>query len=289
MPLVKKNIKQYLLIALGTFILAAAVHFFIAPLQLVIGGVTGLAVIIYYYIEVPIWLTNLAINVPLLLISLKVLGVGLITKTVFCAVALSFFLWLLEFVPFYLEVDLLVGSVFGGIIAGFGLGLVFKYKSTTGGTTLAATLLNKAVPHIPLTKMLMFVDWSIVVFGFFVFGSINTMYAIIAIFISIRVMDFVLEGMNTAKAIIIISNESQAIGKAILKEMDRGITFLDAKGGYTGNKKDVILCVVSRREIMDLKELVSKIDPAAFVVVTEVHEVLGSGFSSPGGSGGRKK
>ena len=281
----KKIIIEYLQIALGTAILGIGIFVFFMPHNLVVGGVSGLGIIILHYSEnywpfaVPVWFTNLAVNIPLLLISLKVIGLKFITKTVFSAFFLTLVLFLLEeYFPIAVYTDLFLASVVGGVVVGVGVGVVYRQLATTGGTVLVATLLHRLFKHLPMPRILMFADWAIILLGFFVFGPELTMYALIAIFISTKSMEYVLEGLNFAKAAFIISEDSLLIARALTEKMDRGVTSLDGRGAFTGHEKNVLLCVVSKREITRLKEVVSDIDKKAFVIVADVREVLGEGF-----------
>ena len=279
-----KFITEYLQIALGAAVLAIGVYLFFMPHNLIVGGVSGLGIIILYSTQnwafpIPVWLTNLTVNIPLLLIALKVIGPRFIAKTIFATFSLTFSLFLLEeYVPFFLETDLFLAAVMGGVVCGIGVGIVYRQLATTGGSVLIATLIHKMFKHLPMTRVMMVIDWAIILTGFFVFGSERTMYAIIAIFVCAKTMEYALEGLHFAKAAFIISEESATIAASINEKMGRGITSLDGRGTYTGNEKNVLLCVVSRREIARVKEIVSGIDKRAFVIVADVREVLGEGF-----------
>jgi len=281
----KKILMEYLQVAVGTAILGIGIFVFFMPHNLVVGGVSGLGIIILHYSEsywpftIPVWFTNLAVNIPLLLISLKVIGFKFITKTIFAAFFLTLVMFLLEeYVPVAVETDLFLASIIGGVVVGAGVGIVYRQLATTGGSVLVATLLHRLFKHLPMPRILMFVDWSIILLGFFIFGPELTMYALIAIFVSTKSMEYVLEGLNFAKAAFIISEDSLAIARALTEKMDRGVTSLDGRGAFTGHEKNVLLCVVSKREIVRLKEIVSDIDEKAFVIVADVREVLGEGF-----------
>ena len=281
----KKIVAQYLQIAIGAAIMALGVYLFFVPHSIVVGGVSGLGIIILHYssnywpFAIPVWLTNVAINIPLVLIALKILGIKFLVKTIFAFSSFSLAMFLLEeFVQFSLATDFFLASVIGGVVTGIGLGLVYRHLATTGGSVLIATLIHKFLKHVPPTRILMFVDWSIILMGFFVFGEERTMYAIIAIFISTKAMEYVLEGLNFAKAAFIISEQPEKLEQTLIQQMGRGLTTLDGRGGFTGAKKDVLLCVVSKREIAKLKEIVTSVDKKAFVIVADVREVLGEGF-----------
>ena len=281
----KKILSEYLQIALGSAILATSIYLFFIPHNLVVGGVSGLGIILLYYSEsywpfiIPVWLTNLAINIPLLIIALKAIGLKFIAKTIFSTLFLAFVLFLLEeYVTFTLPTDLFLAAIMGGVTSGIGVGIVYRQFATTGGSVLVATLLQRIMRHIPMPRIMMIIDWAIILAGFFVFGSERTMYAIISIFVCTKTMDYVLEGLHFAKAAFIISENSEEIAQEVTKQMERGLTSLNGKGAYTGQDKNVLLCVVSKREIVRLKEIVTNIDKKAFVIVADVREVLGEGF-----------
>jgi len=280
----KKIFSEYLQTAIGASILAIGIYLFFMPHNLVVGGVSGLGIILLHYTQdlafpVPVWLTNLVVNIPLILIALKVIGFKFIAKTIFATAFLTFALFLLEeYVPYFLETDLFLAAVMGGVVCGIGVGVVYRSMATTGGTVLVATLIHRTFRHLPMSRVLMVVDWSIILLGFFVFGSERTMYALIAIFICTKTMEYVLEGIHFAKAAFIISENSGSIATVITEKMGRGITSLSGRGHYTGKEKDVLMCVVSKREIVRLKDIVSAVDAKAFVIVADVREVLGEGF-----------
>ena len=276
---------QYLQIAIGTAFMAIGIYFFFLPHNLVVGGVSGLGIIILDYsynnmpFIIPIWLTTLVVNIPLILIAFKVFGPKFIAKTTFAYLFLTFSLYLLEeHVHLVLETDFFLASIIGGVVCGIGVGLIYRQLATTGGSVLIAALLHRIFKHTPTSRILMVTDWSIIALGFFAFGFERTMYAIISIFVSTKAMEYILEGLNFAKAVFIISEDSYKIAAAITDKMNRGVTSLDGRGAYTGHEKNVLLCVVSKREIVRLKEIVTTIDNKAFVIVADVREVLGEGF-----------
>ena len=283
-PNPKKILIDYANIAIGISIAALGVYLFFMPHSIVVGGVTGLGIIVLHHtadwaFPIPVWLTNLIVNIPLILIALKVIGVKFIAKTIFSAAFLTFALFLLEqFVPFFLETDLFLASVMGGVVCGIGVGLVYRQQATTGGSVLVATLLHKIIRHVPMSRILMFLDWSVILGGFFIFGSERTMYALITIFITTKTMEYVIDGTHFAKAAFIVSEDSDNLADVISQKMNRGVTSLSGKGHYSGEAKNVLLCVVSKREIARLKEVVRAVDKKAFVIVADVREVLGEGF-----------
>lgn len=274
---------EYLWIVIGTGILSFGIACFYDPIGLVTGGVTGLAIIIKSITNgmieggIPLWLTNVAFNVPMFIMAYFLKGKAFIGKSFFGAMVLSVWLAIIPQMNIAGD-DMLLSAVFGAVFAGAGIGLVFKTGTTTGGTDLVAALIQLKVRHVSIVKILQIIDAIVLVLGMFVFGIQPTMYAIIAIVVSANISDMVLEGTNYAKAAYIITNEYEKIADRIMKELERGVTGLYAKGMYTSEEKCMLYCIVSKKEIVVLKDIVTEIDPRAFIIVSEVREVLGEGF-----------
>jgi uncharacterized membrane-anchored protein YitT (DUF2179 family) len=274
---------DYLLIIVGTTLLALSINMFFDPLELVTGGVTGLAIVIkeisHNLVEggIPIYLTNLVVNIPLFLLAIFIKGKDFGARSFFATVYLSFALYYTSVFP-VATTDLVLGSVFGGVIGGIGLGMVFLAFSTTGGTDLAASIVQQFLKHFTVAQIMFTLDSAIILFGVFVFGAEKAMYAIISVFISVKFIDGILEGFHFSKAAFIISYKTDLIAEKIMKTLDRGVTGLDGHGKFTNESKEVLLCVVSKREIVKLKEIVRDIDVNAFVIVADVREVVGEGF-----------
>ena len=279
----KSPVVDYLLIIIGTTLLALSINLFFDKLGMVIGGVTGIAIVIKELTEhlmtggIPIWITNLVINVPLFIVAIIVKGKSFGKRSLFATLYLSFALYITQGVPAITE-DILLGCVFGGVIGGVGLGHVFLALATTGGTDLAASIIQHFVKYISVAKIMMILDAIIIACGFVVFGAEKTMYALISVYISIKVIDAILEGLQFAKAAFIITDRPDEISSALLTQLDRGVTGLHGEGMYTGNDKKVLLCVVSQRQIIQVKDIVRGQDEDAFVIVADVREVLGEGF-----------
>lgn len=276
-------ILDYFLIIIGTTILAISINMFFDPLEMVTGGVTGLAIIIKSVTEgvvdggIPIYITNMVINIPLFIIAFFLKGRHFGARSLFATFYLSFALFYTSGLQ-PLTFDVLLGGIFGGLLAGIGLGLVFSAFSTTGGTDLAASIIQHFAKHISVAQIMLFLDALIILLGLYLFGPEKTMYAIISIYISMKVIDGILEGLHFSKAAFIISDFSEAISEQLMLNLDRGVTGLHGEGKYTHNKKELLLCVVSKREIVKLKEIVRDIDKNAFVIVADVREVVGEGF-----------
>ncbi len=262
---------------LGTAIMAVAIKWIYDPVNLVTGGVSGAGIIVKELAGVPLWLTNLVFNIPLFLAALLVKGWRFIRRTLVATLGLSFFLYILPDLYINLD-DILLSALFGGAMTGVGTGLVFMARSTTGGTDLLAAILQHYMRHFSVAQIMQVLDGLIVLAGAWVFGLKYALYAIIAVFAVGKIADGILEGMKFSKAAFIISEKPDEIAEAIMHDMDRGATGLQGKGMYSGQSKNVLFCVVSRKEIVQLKDIVSKIDQNSFVIVTDAREVYGEGF-----------
>lgn len=271
-------VMDYFLMVLGAFIMGFAIKNIYDPLNLVTGGVSGLAIIIKSKAGIPLWLTNTLLNVPLFLASYRIKGWRFIKRTLVSTIALSLSLYVIPEIVLMPADDMLLSALFGGLISGVGSGLVFMTQATTGGTDMLAALLQKAMPHYSVPQIMEVLDAAIVLMGAAVFGIRPALYALIAIYAVTRMSDGILEGMKFSKMVYIISDRFQEISKAIMEQMDRGVTGLEAEGMYSGNNKMMLCCVVSRKEISQIKEIVREYDPRAFVIVSDVREVLGEGF-----------
>ncbi len=273
----KSLFRDYILILIGASIMGFAIKNIYDPIGLVTGGASGVAIILKKQFGVPLWLTNTAINIPLFAAAAKLKGWSFIKRTLLATVTLSVSLYVIPEMPFLMD-DLFLTALFGGLITGAGAGIVFACQATTGGTDMLAAIIRRWLPHYTLAQILQVLDAAIVLIGAGIFGVTYALYALIAIYAVSKVSDGIIEGMKYSKVAYIISDKSEEIAAAILKELERGVTALDARGMYSGNRKDVLFCVVSRKEIAQLKELVVGHDAQAFVIVSDAREVLGEGF-----------
>ncbi|WP_027421896.1 YitT family protein [Lachnobacterium bovis] len=279
----KGILKDYCMIVIGTCLVAMAYGWIYDPIHLVDGGFTGLAIVIKDVSKniikggIPLWITNIGLNAPVFILAYIIMGKRFIGRTFFGTLMLSVWLGVLPAIDIP-KGDYVIASVFGGFLAGVGLGLTFKSKATTGGTDMVAALIHKKVKHYSVAQIMQFVDFLIIAIGFMIFGLRSTLYAVIAITIASRTSDTILEGFKFSKAAYIITDKYDEIAETLLETLDRGVTGLEARGMYTGDDKCVLYCVVSKKEIVTLKEIVVRIDPRAFVIVSDVREVLGEGF-----------
>ena len=280
----KKVIIDYALIVFGTFLLSYAIIAFWVPHGMVTGGISGLAIIVLEYTDrlgfpIPIWLTNLSLNIPLFFIGYKCIPREYFYRSLFAFSVMTLSLFLADHLPIP-PTDLLLASIFGGAIAGIGVGLVLRSLATTGGTSLASVILKRLFfRHLSVPKIIFGLDTIIILLGFVMFGPIAVMYAIISIFVCTRVTDVMLEGLTFGKATFIISNAAEPIAEEILRDMNRGCTLIDSRGMFTKESKPMLLCVVSPKELVSIKQIVYSHDERAFVFVSDVREVLGEGFA----------
>lgn len=274
---------DYLLIIVGTGLMALAISSVFDSSELVTGGFSGAAIIIKRWTEpfieggIPLWVTNVGLNVPMFLIGWKVRGFSFVKKAIVGELALSS--WLaIQPVWNIAGDDLLLAAVYGGVLLGGGIGMVFLGGGTTGGTDMMAAIIQKYMRHYTIAQIMQFIDGLIVIIGMAVFGMHKAMYAIIAVFLVTKVSDGLIEGLKFCKAAYIITEKPEEVSRAVIEDLDRGITGIEAKGMYSGEKKLMLYCVVSKKEIIHLKELIDHIDPNAFVIVTDAREVHGEGF-----------
>ena len=268
---------EYTLIVAGAFIMGFAIKNMFDPISLVTGGVTGIAIILKSLAGIPLWLTNTLCNIPLFFAAWKIKGLRFIKRTAVATGALSLSLYVIPEIPFLME-DLLLTSLFGGIISGLGTGLVFLFQATTGGTDMLAALLQRKMRHYSIAQIMQVLDAGVVLAGAAVFGVRYALYALIAIYGIAKVSDGLLEGLKFSKQAYIISDQYREIAKAVMTRMDRGVTAVDAVGMYSGQNKKLLFCVVSKKEIVILREIVAEFDKKAFVIVSDVREVFGEGF-----------
>ncbi len=282
-PFTRKWFISYSLIIAGAFILAASFVLFITPYKIIPGGVYGISIVLHYLFNTPVGLVALCFDIPLTLLGIKFLGPRFGFKTVlgFSLTAiftdtLTFF-W--GFKPL-VEGDALLSSIFGGVLAGLGLGLIFKSKATSGGSDIVAMIIAKYT-KLPLGMLMIYVDSVIVLVGLVVFQDWKIpLYSWIVIFITGKVIDVVLEGVSYDKSLFIISDKHEDIREKIINNLDRGGTYIDGKGMYNMAEKKIIFTVVNRRELALLEEYIHEIDPHAFLTIIDATEILGEGFKS---------
>ena len=270
-----------LFILMGSAVYAVGVNAFTAPNNIAAGGVTGVATMLHYVFSTPIGLVAFLINVPIVLWAIVDIGYKLVTKTMLAILLSSVLIDLFShFVPAYRGDHILV-SLFAGVCEGLGLSLVFIRGATTGGTDLVARLLARRLPHLSMGKLMLAVDGLIVIASGFVFGSVeNAMYACIVIVVSTKIIDAILYGtdIGTGKLFFVMSPKVRQMGDRVIREMERTVTYLDSRGGYSQEPSETMLCVVRRFELHQLQTIIREEDKHAFVIVGEAGQITGEGF-----------
>ena len=274
---VRDELFNILLIAAGLILATLGYRLYLIPNNVAPGGFTGVGQIVNHLVPaVGVGLVNLLLNVPLFLVSLRSMGLGFGLRSLISSVALSL---MLDYLPVpAMTDDVLLSAVFGGVLCGAGFGLVLRGHATTGGSDMLASIVHRHVPALKVSVCLFAVDATVVIASGFVFDASAAMYALISVFVMNVVIDQVLEGPGLARSHIIITNHGEKMAERILKELDRGVTAIEAKGMYSGEGRTMLLCVVSRLEAVRLRSIVYSVDPRAFVIVQNVHEALGEGF-----------
>ena len=274
----REELKNDLLVVVGLLVAAAAYRMYLIPNQVVNGGFTGVGQLLNHATGISVGLVNIALNVPLFLISMKSMGLRFGVRSLIAMVLMSL---LIDHIPLPPATDdMLLASVYGGAISGIGFGLVLRGNATTGGTDMLASLLHRLVPVIKVSYAIFMIDGLVIIASAFVFEAQAAMYGLISAFLCNVLIDLVLEGPNSAHSYFIISDKSEAIAEKIMHEMNRGVTGLEAVGMYSQQHKQVLLCVVNRFEAMRLRRIIFEADPHAFVVANKAKEVLGEGFKS---------
>ena len=268
---------------LGTALMAFAINQIFAPADMVTGGVSGLAIVLEEAllrsvdIHVPIWVFNVLLNIPLFIVGFRGLGWNAMKRTLVGTVALTAFLAVIPEKSIGLG-DSLLTAVFGGVISGVGIGLVFSANGSTGGTDLLAVFLTKKFRTLKVTQLLLILDGIIVLTGAWMFGLTSALYTVIAIYTVSVTSDRVLKGLYDAMAVFVISKVSRKISASIMEKLERGVTRIKVIGGYSGEEKEMLFCVIAKRQLPQVKDIIAETDPKAFVTVTEANEVLGEGF-----------
>lgn len=275
------NVKNILFILLGAGIFAFGLVHFNMQNHLAEGGFTGITLLLYFLFRIDPSLTNLLLNVPLFFIGWKLLGKKPFLYTVIGTVAVSMFLFIFQryqlSIP--LDGDLFLAALFAGVFAGIGLGMIFRFGGTTGGVDIIARLVYK-YKGISMGRTMFVFDACVILVSLTYLDHREAMYTLVAVFVGARVIDFMQEGAYAARGAMIISeNHHDEVADAIMKDMGRGVTVLKGRGSFTKEEKDVLYCVVGRNEIVNLKRIITTIDPQAFVSVIVVHDVMGEGFT----------
>ena len=264
-------------ILLGSFVTAIGFNVFLNPNDIASGGVAGISVIIKHLLNIEPAITQWALNIPLFFLGLFVLGKLYGLRTVVGSFFLPLFIYFTKNVP-PLTTNPLLASIYGGLVVGIGLGLVFKGNASTGGLSIIASIINKYT-GFSMGKCQMLTDAFVVISASLVFTPDKVLYALISIFVTSKAIDLVQLGFTSSKVAFVVSDKSDDISKIILRNLDRGLTKLSGQGGYTEEKRTVLMVVMEQSEITRFKNLVETIDPTAFIIISNTHEVLGKGFN----------
>ncbi len=270
-------ITAYVQILAGCVIGGAAYPLFLVPNSIAPGGLTGVTTILNHLFGLPVGITSLALNVPLFLVGYRAMGRRFAFRSLAATILFSVFIDLLRLQP--ITNDPLLGTLYGGVLLGIGLGLIMRGGATTGGTDMVARMVHHRVNFISTGAFLFAIDCCVVVAAGIFLGASEALYALICIFVSSKVIDVVMVGLTGNKACFIITPQWERVSGRILSDLDRGATLLRAKGAYSREEKPMILCVTSRQEIQQVKNIVREEDPNAFMFITEAHEALGEGFT----------
>lgn len=276
------KLRGYLLITVACAFYALSYVWCFAPNGIAFGGLTGLCQIVNHFVPaIPVGVCTIVLNIPLFLLGWRLIGGHLLVSSLYAMAVGSVFIDLLTPLWDWAPMDPLLACIFGGLLLGLSLGVVFQQGATTGGTDLASRLLKLKFQWLPMGKIMLVVEFVVVAATAVAFRSLTTLlYGLISIYVATKSMDLVLYGMDTAKVAYIISDREDDICSAIVNKLDRGVTILHGEGAYTGKQKKVLMCAFKQKEIADIRATVKELDPDAFLIVCDAHEVLGDGFRS---------
>lgn len=288
----RQLIRQWLFVVVGAALLATAFVLFITPYRIVPGGVYGLGVVLnYLFPAIQVGTYGLSMDIPLLLIAFRLFGAKFGSKTIVAALLTPLFMDSMTYLigsdpatmlggKIDLSDDVLLSCIFGGILMGAGIGLIMKTHATSGGTDIVAMIVSRYL-HLPISRSVLYVDSAVVIFGLVVLGDWKLpLYSLVTIFVSSRLIDYIVDGGSGDKLLFILSDKHADIRDYILSGLDRGGTYIKASGMYTGADKEMIFVVVSRREVSLMRDRIREIDPLAFMIVVDAHETLGEGFKT---------
>ena len=278
------NLRDFMFITFGVFLVAISVVYFFQPNNIAAGGVSGIAIIINNFVPgIPIGLLVLMMDCILYIVAFLVIGSKFGGKSIYASLTLSGIMWLLEKVfPYKATNDLMLATILGTIISALGLAIVFNCNASTGGTDILAKILHKFF-HFNIGKSLLIVDFIVTLAGAMTFGVQKGLYAVLAVIISGFAIDKAIAGFNICNEVTIISKESKKISEFILNDLGRGCTFINGIGGFTEKQTTILYTVIGRSEFIKLKRYISQIDNNAFITVSEVAEVMGEGFKEING------
>lgn len=274
----KTYIKDYFFLTLGALIYAFAIEAFLIPSQIIDGGVTGISMILSKLFSFPLGYFIVGINIPFIVIALQKLGKRFVIATFYSilvfALGVTIFGHMFHGHCIIENLELFLVAVFGGLILGAGVGLIIRNGASVDGTEVLAVYATKKIPF-SVGEIIMFINLFIFTVAGFVYDWQHALYSIVTYFVAYKTMDVVIEGLNESKSVFVITDYSTEIGKDIMEKMDVSVTYIDAEGGYSGIKKRIVYCVISRLQVQKLKEIAKNIDPRAFIAIENVYEVEG--------------
>ena len=276
----KLNISDVFILLIGCLLMSVSINMFFNPHDIAPGGLTGVSILVNTLIGLPIWLINISIDLPLFIFAFRILSKKDSIKTALGIAFLTSSLKITENLSYvHVTDDVLLSTISGAILMGISLGLIFRINGSTGGTDLIGLLANKFMPSLSVPKLMGIADGVIVILSGVISQRLEiALYSAIALYIIVKVSDIIVEGINTSSSFTIISDKYKEIGIAINEELERGATILKGEGFYTNNEKNVLLVVVSKKQVVTLKKLVKSIDENAFIIINDIYEALGEGF-----------
>lgn len=273
-----KKLKSYFLILLGVMLVSAGISLCFVPNKIVTGGVSGISTILYHSLHIPAGLSYYAINLVLLLIGAKVLGKPFVVKTVICAGGVSLFTELFSYLPPLTE-NILLATICGSVLYGFGIGLTLVNNASTGGTDIAGRLIQHFCPRMPIGKLLMIVDGLVLFASFVCFRTVDlVLFGVFGLFISGTAIDYLIKKMNLSKLAFIITEQGREMAQKLVSTSPRGVTLIDVTGAYTNEEKQMLVCALKETEVSEFERKVLEQDSGAFVIYAESQQIVGNGF-----------
>ena len=276
----RKTLMSYVWITLAAVVYAVGFNWCYEPNQIGFGGITGVAQIINAFLPwAPIGTVVILLNAPLFLLGWRLLGGHLLLSSLYAMFISSLAIDVLHALHAFQPMDPMLAAIYGGVLLGGSLGIIFLQGATTGGTDLIARLLKLKLAWLPMGKLLMAIDLVVIVAVALAFGNVySALYGVVSLGISSKVMDMVLYGMDTAKVAYIISSDPHIIAQKLTRDLERGVTILQGKGAWSGQEREVLMCAFKQREIVTMRRMVKEADPTAFLIVCDAHDVMGEGF-----------
>ena len=272
------KIKSLIFTILGTMITGFAIGSFLTPNKIVGGGVSGISTIIYHSLGFAPGVSFFIINILLLLIGLRVLGKSFIVKTLMGTALLSLFVQLFTLFPIYTE-NMILSTLFGGVLYGLGIGLAFAAGASTGGTDIIGRIIQHKIPYMPIGKLLLFVDGVIIAVSLIIFKNLElTMFGIISLFVSSYSIDLIIQKLNISRIAFVITDKGEEIAEKLVNTSPRGVTLIDVKGVYTHTDKKMLFCALKESESAEFQRKILEIEPTAFIVFSESQRIKGNGF-----------